>query len=55
MVIADVARGDSADWSTFHVIEVETITQVAEYKGKLPPKDFGNMLVTVATEWNNAY
>jgi len=54
MVIADVARGDSADWSTFHVIEVETITQVAEYKGKLPPKDFGNMLVTVATEWNNA-
>ena len=54
MVIADVARGDSADWSTFHVIEVETITQVAEYKGKIPPKDFGNMLVTVATEWNNA-
>ncbi len=50
MVVADVARGDGADWSTFHVIEVETITQVAEYKGKIPPKDFGNMLVTVATE-----
>jgi hypothetical protein len=54
LVVADVARGDGADWSTFHVIEVETITQVAEYKGKIPPKDFGNMLVTVATEWNNA-
>tara|TARA_R110002020_G_scaffold145490_3_gene318892 strand:+ start:889 stop:2469 length:1581 start_codon:yes stop_codon:yes gene_type:complete len=54
IVVADVARGDSADWSAFHVIEVESVTQVAEYKGKLPPKDFGNMLVTVATEWNNA-
>ncbi len=54
IVVADVARGDGADWSAFHVIDVETITQVAEYKGKLPPKDFGNMLVSVATEWNNA-
>jgi|EP01048_Picozoa_sp_COSAG05_P011627 hypothetical protein len=54
IIVADVARGDGADWSTFHVLDVETITQVAEYKGKLPPKDFGNMLVTVATEWNNA-
>ena len=54
IVVADVARGDGADWSTFHVIDVQDIKQVAEYKGKLPPKDFGNMLVTVATEWNNA-
>ena len=54
IVVADVARGDGADWSTFHVIEVESITQVAEYKGKIPPNEFGNMLVTVATEWNNA-
>jgi hypothetical protein len=54
IVVADVARGDGADWSTFHVIDVQSIAQVAEYKGKLPPKDFGNMLVSVATEWNNA-
>jgi len=54
LVVADVARGDGGDWSTFHVIDIESVTQVAEYKGKLPPKDFGNMLVTVATEWNNA-
>lgn len=54
IVVADVARGDSSDFSAFHVIDVETITQVAEYKGKLPPKQFGQMLVTVATEWNNA-
>jgi len=54
LVVADVARGDGGDWSTFHVIDVQDVVQVAEYKGKLPPKDFGNMLVTVATEWNNA-
>ena len=54
LVVADVARGDGGDWSTFHVIDVQDVRQVAEYKGKLPPKDFGNMLVTVATEWNNA-
>ena len=54
IVVADVARGDSTDFSAFHVFEVESVTQVAEYKGKLPPNDFGNMLVTVASEWNNA-
>ena len=54
IVVADVARGDGGDWSTFHVIDALDIKQVAEYKGKLPPKDFGNMLYTVATEWNNA-
>lgn len=54
IVVADVARGDGGDWSTFHVIDTLDIRQVAEYKGKLPPKDFGQMLHTVATEWNNA-
>jgi hypothetical protein len=54
IVVADVARGDSSDWSAFHVIDVQTVTQVAEFKGKIPPNDFGNMLVTVATEWNMA-
>ena len=54
MVVADVARGDGSDYSSFHVIDIENLTQVAEYKGQLTPKDFGNMLVTVATEYNEA-
>jgi len=54
MVVADVARGDGSDYSTFHVLDVETVTQVAEYRGQLTPKDFGNMLVGVATEYNDA-
>ena len=54
MVVADVARGDSADYSAFHIFDIETCTQVAEYKGKLSPKEFGNVLVGIASEYNDA-
>lgn len=54
MVLADVARGDGRDYSTFHVVDVEEVKQVAEYKAQLPTKDFAHMLVAVATEWNDA-
>lgn len=54
IVTADVARGDGSDYSAFHVIDVESSRQVAEYKGQVGTKDFGNLLVAVATEWNNA-
>jgi hypothetical protein len=54
MVVADVARGDGSDYSTFQVIDIEDSSQVAEYRGKIETKDFGNFLVAVSTEWNNA-
>src|SRR5210317_2319717 len=54
IVVADVARGDSSDYSAAHVIDVEDSEQVAEYKGKLDTKDFGNFLVSLSTEYNNA-
>lgn len=54
MVVSDVARGDSKDYSAFHVFDIETATQVAEYKGKVSPKDLGNILVAVASEYNDA-
>jgi len=54
MVVADVARGDSADFSACHVIDIENSAQVAEYKGKLDTKDFGNFLVSLSTDYNNA-
>ena len=54
LVCADVGRGDSADYSAFHIIELETMSQVAEYKGRINTKDFGNMLVSIATEYNDA-
>lgn len=54
MVVADVARGDGKDFSGCHVIDVETNTQVAEYRGQLAPKEFGYFLTGLATEYNNA-
>ena len=54
MVVADVARGDSTDYSAFHIFDIEQCVQVAEYKGKLSPKDFGNVLVGIASEYNDA-
>lgn len=54
MVVADVSRGDSADYSAFHIMDLENCVQVGEYKGKLSPKDFGNVLVGIASEYNDA-
>lgn len=54
MIVADVARGDATDYSAFHIFDIEQCTQVGEYKGKLSPKDFGNMLVGIAAEYNEA-
>jgi hypothetical protein len=54
IIVADVARGDSADNSAFHIIDVESVTQVAEYRGQLSTKDYGNLLVNIATEYNDA-
>lgn len=54
IISADVARGDGEDYSAFHIIDIVTMAQVAEYKGQLGTKEFGNLLVNIATEYNNA-
>ena len=54
MIVADVARGDSSDYSAFHILDVENAEQVGEFRGKLSPKDFGNLLVGIASEYNDA-
>ena len=54
MVVADVARGDSLDYSAFHIIDIEESKQIGEFKGQIPTKEFGHMLFAIATEYNNA-
>lgn len=54
IVCADVARGDGLDYSSAHVIEIETLTQAAEFQQQISPKEFGNFLVNLATEYNDA-
>jgi hypothetical protein len=53
-VIADVARGDGSDYSTFHVIDVERVTQVAEYKAQIDTREFARILLAIANEYNQA-
>ena len=54
MIHADVARGDGKDYSAFHIMDIEEAKQVAEFHGKISTKDFGNTLVSMATEYNDA-
>lgn len=50
VISADVARGDSRDFSTFHVIDEDCVV-VAEYMGKTPPE----RLATLLSEWGDRY
>ena len=54
MITADVARGDSLDYSAFHIVDIEEAKQIGEFKGQIGTKEFGHMLVAIATEYNNA-
>lgn len=51
---ADTARGDSQDYSTFHVLDTETGEVVAEYKGRLRPDQFGELVDRYGRMYNNA-
>lgn len=54
VISADVARGDGADNSVFHVFRIDTFEQVAEYQGKPNHDMFSMMLNSVGKEYNNA-
>ena len=45
-LVADVARGDGADYSVFHIIKLETMEIVAEYQGK---PNLGYVLLNILT------
>ena len=54
VISADVARGDAADYSAFHVIDTEKSEVVAEYKGKIRPDQFAELLYDVGKRYGNA-
>lgn len=51
ILTGDVARGDSTDYSTFHIIDCMTGEVVAEYRGKMPP----DRLAELINEWGLKY
>jgi len=48
---ADVARGDGADFSCFHIVRVDTMTVVAEYQGKPDLDMYSRILFDAGTEY----
>ena len=55
ILAADVARGDGSDFSTIQIIDAVNLRQVAEYKGKVSPDQFANIIFRAAVEYNMAY
>jgi hypothetical protein len=53
-ISADVARGDGKDYSTALVFETNSMSVVAEYKGKITPDLFAKILYDIGLEYNNA-
>jgi hypothetical protein len=51
---ADIARGDSGDYSTFHIINCATNSVSVEFKGKITPDHFASLIYDVAKRFNNA-
>jgi hypothetical protein len=51
LMVVDVARGDAADYSTFHIFKLETLEIIGEYQGKPTPDMYANMLNQVGREY----
>lgn len=55
VIYADVARGDSKDFSTIQVLDAESLEQVAEYRDKIGPDLFPYIIDAVGRIYNNAF
>ena len=53
LLVADVARGDGADYSVFHIIKLETMEVVAEYQGKPNLDMYATILMQTGKEFGN--
>ncbi len=51
---ADIARGDSGDYSTLHVINTSNMSVSVEFKGKIPPDQFAILVYDIAKRFNHA-
>ena len=53
LLVADVARGDGADYSVFHIVKLETMEVVAEYQGKPNLDMYSSILMQTGKEFGN--
>lgn len=54
IISADVARGDSDDYSTCHVVDTNEDEVVAEYQGKIPPDRYAELLADLGYKYYTA-
>ena len=54
LIAVDVSRGDSADFSTFQLLKLETMEFIGEYQGKISPDLYANLLNEVGKEFGDA-
>ena len=54
LISADVARGDGADYSAFHVIDTTESEIVCEFKCKIPPDQFAVVLAEAGKRYGDA-
>jgi len=53
LLVADVARGDGADSSVFHIVRTDTMEIIAEYQGKPTLDHYANILNDAGREYGN--
>ena len=53
LMVADVARGDGADSSVFHILKTDSMQVVAEYQGKPTMDHFAQILFDAGKEYGN--
>jgi len=53
LMTADVARGDGHDFSVFHIIKLETMEIIGEYRGKPNLEEFAATLDSTGREFGN--
>lgn len=51
ILASDVSRGDGEDFSTIVIVDVTTMEEVMEYRGKIPP----DLLAELVEHWGNKY
>lgn len=50
----DSATGTAFDRGAIEVLDIETMEQVAEYNGRVKPRDFGQQICNIGTRYNGA-
>lgn len=55
IVGVDVSNGNSDDYSTIEIIDIDSFEQVAEYQGRIPKEELGELVFYLAMKYNEGF